>query len=31
LSVVAFAEDGATGDILQALALPLSSTACQLK
>ncbi len=31
LSVVAFAEDGATGDILQALALPLSSTACQLR
>jgi hypothetical protein len=28
LSVVALAEDGVTGDILQALALPLSSTAC---
>lgn len=31
LSVVAVTEDGATGEILQALALPLSSTACQAK
>lgn len=31
LSVVAFAEDAATGEILQALALPLSSPACQEK
>lgn len=31
LSVVAFAEDAATGDILQALALPLSSSACKAK
>jgi hypothetical protein len=31
LSVVALAEDSVTGDILQALSLPLSTTACQAK